>query len=243
MLGIITGTIKPAAQMGQLVIRDEEERLKQYKEGLKTLLDAGAFSKLIFCENSNYGTEKLNCLAEGAKEKGIDLELLSFQGDTENICIHGKGYGEGEIMEYVFSNSRLVKREQYFVKITGRLKVDNGKELVNQLLENRTYFNIPNRTIKNFYDTRIYGMPIQQFKELFLHAYHQVMDEEGIFLEIVYTKILQENDIKVYNFPKYPRIRGVSGSGGIEYSYTEWKCRIRDVLSLANKYTIKRTMK
>lgn len=242
MLGIITGTIKPAAQMGQLVIRDEKERLKQYKEGLKALLDSRVFSKLIFCENSNYGTEKLNCLAEDAKEKGIDLELLSFQGDTENICIHGKGYGEGEIMEYVFSNSRLIQGETYFVKITGRLKVDNAKELVNRILEGRTYFNIPNRTIKDFYDTRIYGMPIQQFKALFLNAYHQVMDEQGIFLEIVYTKILQGNDIKVYNFPRYPRIKGISGSGGIEYDYTEWKCKIRDVLSLVNVYAIKRRM-
>lgn len=242
MLGIITGTIKPSAQMVQLVIRDEKERLRQYQEGLKALLDTGAFSKLIFCENSNYGTEKLNCLVEDAKQKGIDLELLSFQGDTENTCIHGKGYGEGEIMEYVFSNSRLIQGETYFVKITGRLKVDNAKELVNRILKDRTYFNIPNRTIKDFYDTRVYGMPIQQFKTLFLNAYHQVMDGEGTFLEIVYTKILQDNGIKVYNFPKYPRIKGVSGSGGIEYNYTEWKCRIRDVLSLANVYTIKRRM-
>lgn len=242
MLGIITGTIKPSAQIGQLVVRDEKERLKQYKEGLNSLLDLGTFSKLVFCENSNYGTEELQFLSETAQEKGIELELLSFQGDTENICIHGKGYGEGEIMEYVFSNSRLISGETYFVKITGRLKVDNGKELVNQLLENRTYFNIPNRTIKNFYDTRIYGMPVQQFKELFLHAYHRVMDGEGTFLEIVYTRILQDNDIKVYNFPRYPRIKGVSGSEGIEYDYTEWKCKIRDMLSLANVYTIKKRM-
>lgn len=242
MLGIVTGTIKPSAQMGQLVLRDEKERLKQYAEGLRFLLDSGVFSRLVFCENSNYGTEELYDLAEIAREKGIELELLSFQGDTESICIHGKGYGEGEIMEYVFSNSRLLPKETYFVKITGRLKVDNGKELVNQLLESRTYFNIPNRTIKNFYDTRIYGMPIQQFKDFFLYAYHQVMDEQGIFLEIVYTKILQGNGIKVYNFPRYPRIKGMSGSGGIEYDYTEWKCKIRDVLSLMNAYTIKRTM-
>lgn len=240
MLGIITGTIKPAAQMGQLAIRDEKERLEQYKEGLKSLLDSEAFSKLIFCENSNYGMEELRFLTVIAREKGIDLELLSFQGDTKNICIHGKGYGEGEIMEYVFSHSKLILEETYFVKITGRIKVDNGKELVMRLLENRTYFNIPNRTIRNFYDTRIYGMPIQQFEELFLSAYHQVMDAQGMFLELIYTKILQNNNIKVHNFPRYPRIRGISGSGGITYDYTEWKCRIRDVLSLANIYTIKK---
>lgn len=242
MLGIITGTIKPPTQMGQLVVKDEKERLKQYKEGLQFLLDSGVFSKLVFCENSSYGTEELYYLTEIAKKKGISLELLSFQGDTESICIHGKGYGEGEIMEYVFSNSRLLHEERYFVKITGRLKVDNGKELVKRLKESRTYFNIPNRTIRNFYDTRIYGMPTQQFKDFFLYAYRQVTDSQGNFLEIVYTKILKENGIKVYNFPRYPRIRGVSGSGGVKYDYTEWKCKIRDALSLMNIYTIKRRM-
>lgn len=242
MLGIITGTVKPSAQMGQLAVRNEEERLAQYKEGLKSLLDARVFSKLIFCENSNYGADELSVLDGIARDNGTELELLSFQGDTESICMHGKGYGEGEIMEYVLSNSRLIKGETYFVKITGRLKVDNGRELVNKLLESRTYFNIPNRTIKNFYDTRIYGMPIQQFKDFFLRSYRQVMDDQGIFLETVYTKILQNNGIKVYNFPRYPRIRGVSGSGGIAYDYTEWKCKIRDVLSLMNVYTIKKTM-
>lgn len=239
MLGIVTGTIKPAVQMGQLVIRNEKERLEQYREGLEHLLNTRAFSRLVFCENSNYGVEKLYYLKEDAKKKGIELELLSFQGDTKNICIQGKGYGEGEIMEYVFSNSRLIQKENYFVKMTGRLKVINGKNLADHLLESKTYFNIPNRTRRDIYDTRIYGMPILQFKKYFLDVYEQVMDEQGIFLEMVYTRVLRENKIKVTNFPRYPRIIGISGSGGIEYTYTEWKCRIRDILSQVNFYKIK----
>lgn len=238
-LAVITGTIRPALQMSQLVLRDEEERLKQYKESIQSLLCSGAFAKVVFCENSHYGTERLSDLTEIAEENGVELELLSFRGNEEKACIHGKGYGEGEIMEYVFSHSRLIETEDYFVKITGRLKIDNIKDIVSCMKGQRTYFNIPNRTLRNIYDTRMYGMSIRQFNDCFLHSYEQVMDEQGIFLETVYTNILQERNIKVHNFPRYPRIVGVSGSGGAVYGYTEWKCKIKDVLSYMEHYKVK----
>lgn len=226
-------------QMSQLVLRDEEERLKQYKDSIYFFLESGAFSKVVFCENSNYGTEKLSYLTEFAQKRGIELELLSFQGNVEMSCIHGKGYGEGEIMDYVFTHSRLVEKEPYFVKITGRLKVDNVKDIVKHINQQRTYFNIPNRTRRDMYDTRIYSMPVNQFKDFFLNSYKRVMDDQGIFLEMIYTEILQKHSIKVFNLPKYPRIVGMSGSGGGIYEYTEWKCKIRDVFSKMNFYKIK----
>lgn len=225
--------------MRQLVLRDEEERLRQYKECVQFFLETRAFSGVVFCENSNYGTGKLSCLTEIARINNVELELLSFQGNEEEICIHGKGYGEGEIMEYVFYHSRLINAENYFVKITGRLKVDNVKSIVNHMKHQKTYFNIPNRNMRDLYDTRMYGMPIGQFEDNFLHSYSQVMDEEGIYLEMVYTKILQDKGIKVSNFPRYPRIVGISGSGGARYEYTEWKCKIKDVLSQVNFYKVK----
>lgn len=239
MLAVITGTIKPAIQMSQLVLRDEEERLKQYEDSIRFLLCSHAFSKVVFCENSHYGTERLSYLTEIARENGVELELLSFQGNEEKACIHGKGYGEGEIMDHVFSHSKLIRAEDYFVKITGRLRIDNIKDIVNCMKQQRTYFNIPNRNLRNIYDTRMYGMPVNQFKDCFLHSYGQVMDEQGIFLEVVYTKILKERNIKVHNFPNYPRVVGISGSGGVVYDYTEWKCKIKDVLSYMNLYRIK----
>ena len=99
MLAIITGTVNPPQQMGQLTLRDEKERLRQYEESIRFFLESGAFSKIVFCENSNYGTEGFSQLLEIAEREGIELELLSFQGDTKESCIHGKGYGEGEIID------------------------------------------------------------------------------------------------------------------------------------------------
>lgn len=239
MLAIITGTIRPPQQMRQLILRDEKERLRQYEESVRFFLDSGAFSKVIFCENSNYGLKGLSYLLDIATKNRIELELLSFQGNTEKSSIHGKGYGEGEIMEYVFSHSKIADSETYFVKITGRLKVDNIKDIVTHIDQSRIYFNIPNRTRRDIYDTRFYGMPSDQFKKLFVGIYGRVMDDQGVFLEKLYTQIILDKKINVTNFPRYPRIVGVSGSGGGVYTYTEWKCRIRDVLSQMNLYRVK----
>lgn len=239
MLAIVTGTVKPDREVGKLIIRDEEERLKQYIDSLTFLIESKAFTKIVFCENSNYGTVFFDKPKLLAKKMDIQLEVISFQGDFEQTKLYGKGFGEGEILDYTLKNSKLVKEEKFFVKITGRIKVNNIKEIVARLKVNRIYFNIPNYTQRDIYDTRIYAMPIRQFQKNFIDQYFRVKDNEGIFLEHVYTNIIKENRIKVNNFPKYPRITGVSGSTGLQYAYTEWKCKIKDVLSVLGIYKVR----
>lgn len=240
MLAVITGTVKPSVDINQLAVKSEKERKKQYEESLLAMIESGAFQKIVFCENSNCREEKWQRPYALAEEKGVELEILSFQGDLEQTAIHGKGYGEGEILAYVFTHSRLIQAEPFFVKITGRLKIDNIKCIAERLRPQQTYFNIPNRTRRDIYDTRIYAMPKKQFEELFLNSYGRVQDDKGVFLEMVYTGILLKNRIKVNNFPRHPRITGVSGSTGITYGYTEWKCKIKDALSGINFYCVRK---
>ncbi|MBQ9991378.1 MAG: hypothetical protein IJP31_10645 [Lachnospiraceae bacterium] len=239
MVAIITGTIKPDNGVRQLSLRNADERLEQYRESLKFFLESGAFSKIIFCENSNQGEGVFSDLFEKAEKHQVQLELHSFQGDTQKAGIHGKGYGEGEIMNYVMEHSKLLQRERFFVKITGRLKIDNIREIVLRLKEDRLYFNVPNVTRKDIYDTRFYGMPVKQFEQFFRDKYSEIMDDEGVFLETVYTRIILDHQIKISNFPKYPRIVGMSGSSGAAYGYTEWKCRIKDMISMLGGYKVK----
>ena len=238
MLAIITGTINPDQKIDHLTLKDPQERLKQYLDSLCFLIDSGAFSSIIFCENSNYSLDAFEDIKSRAAEKQVKLEVFSFQGDIKEAIDHGKGYGEGEIMDYIFTFSNLLKEASYFVKITGRLRVDNMRDITMRMDTRKTYFNIPNRTIRDFYDTRIYAMPVEQFRTKFRNQYDNVSDNEGIFLENIYTRILREEKIKVTNFPRYPRIIGISGSMGIPYSYVEWKCRIKDLLSRFNYYRV-----
>lgn len=232
----MTGTIAPGA-VSTLLLRWEEERLNQYIESLEYLIRSRAVTKIIFCENSNYGVKRLEYLQKTARTEGIQLELMSFQGDDKQVGLHGKGYGEGEIMEYILRNSRLIQGEDFFIKITGRMKIDNIKSIVSHLRKDTIYFNVPNHTRRDIYDTRIYAMGIKAFRDNFLREYKNVWDEKGIFLEHIYADIVRKKKLSVKNFPRYPRIRGISGSTGITYEYTPWKCRVKDLLSLFNYYS------
>ena len=236
MIIIITGTISPNDNIKDLNLRNVEERLEQYKNALEKTIDLLPGGKIVFCDNSGYDTTALNYLIELADKNNVQLELLSFKGDTQNVVIHGKGYGEGEIVKYVLENSKLAANENYMVKITGRLVVDNIAEIVGRLKNDRVYFNIPNIHRRDIYDTRLYAMPISMFKQYFYEKYKEVDDGKGYILECVYRDIILSNQLPSRNFPLYPRIVGQSGSGGIKYEYTEWKSKIRDLLSFFNVY-------
>lgn len=238
MLAIITGTVRPNGQVGQLILKDETDRLQQYRDALLFTIHSKAFSKVIFCENSGYGVECFEDLQEEATKCMINLEILSFAGNDKEVLKHGKGYGEGEIMDYVFANSRLLSGEACFVKVTGRLKVINIRDICNRINAGKCYLNIPNRTIRDYYDTKLYVMPTVVFDKYFRNAYGEVNDSKGDYLEKVYTKILSEQKIQVNNFPRYPRVTGMSGSSGLNYEYREWKCKIKDIISLFGGYKV-----
>lgn len=255
MILVITGTIKPEKQKN-LVIANEEERLTQYIDSIEFFRDSGAFDKIVFCENSNYSKVYKQLIEIGEKISGdvsnrqCKIEVLQFQGNSEMVKSYGKGYGEGEIMEYLFHNSILMQEElkeenPYFLKITGRLKVINIKKITDSInrkigkknLIDCCYFNIPNHTRRDIYDTRFYGMSIKNYQTYFIKAYKKVDDENGIFYEHIFTEIIRKNKLIHKNFPYYPRILGVSGSFGGKYVYTEWKCKIKDGLSKLEFYS------
>lgn len=236
MVIIVTATIAPESNMQQLVLKDKEQRLRQYKSALNSLIDAKPDAKIVFCDNSGFGTDGFEEEIACAKKQGIQLEILSFLGDSDAVIRHGKGYGEGEIIRHVLSESKLICDERYMMKITGRLRVDNIANLVSKVNQNRVYFNIPNIHRKDLFDTRVYAMPVKTYREYFETAYKKVDDDQGYYLEHAFTDAIFENSLKVCNFPCYPRIVGESGSGGAQYTYTEWKSKVRDILSVFNVY-------
>jgi hypothetical protein len=236
MIIVVTGTIAPGRDAKYLTIRDSQERLDQYLSALQKLIHARPDAKIVFCENSGFGTEAFDELKELSDKNDMRFEALSFQGDSAAVASHGKGFGEGEIVRYVLDNSELAKGEDYMIKITGRLVVDNIANIVRKVKRNQIYFNIPNIHRRDIFDTRLYAMPIEAFRKYFIDEYQNVNDDGGYYLELVYKDVIHRNGLSTRNFPCYPRIVGRSGSGGITYEYTEWKSKIRDFLSLFNIY-------
>ncbi len=236
MLIIVTGTIAPKGDVYKLKIKNSSQRLEQYLDALKKIIEFRPDAKIVFCDNSDYGIRSFDQISQLASDNNMEFEAISFKGDDEAVARQGKGYGEGEIIKYVLDNSKLAAGEDYMIKITGRLCVDNISKIVKKVKASKTYFNVPNANLREFFDTRIYAMPIEIYKQYFIDGFKSVDDANGFIIETVFTDIIEKEHLNTRNFPVYPRIVGVSGSGGIDYSYTEWKCRIKDILSVVNYY-------
>lgn len=203
------------------VLTDPEDRKNQYIDSLLFFIGETPFKKIIVCDNSGfrYPLSLLELAAEFHKE----LELFSFNGNREMLAKQGKGYGEGEIMQYVLRNSLLIKKVQGFFKVTGRLKLINSDQLLRQCDEQQNYFMpvsllrprfmVP-KAARACVDVRVYYVTVEFFKAVLLDAYKEVNDDQIYFLEHAYYNALARWGVSIKCFPVAPEITGISGSNG-----------------------------
>lgn len=233
MILIMTATVVPA-QIHELCLRDAETRLQQYCSALQFYIRCKKFDKIVFCDNSNYEYEYIK-EKNLAKKRGVLLEILKFTSDYRLVEKYGKGYGEGEILKYVVLHSDLLKDEEYFYKVTGRLIVKNISHLV-KAKEREACF-LLNLYAYHSLDTRFWGMEKKVFAQYLMESYKKVNDEQGKYLEMCYKEKLERNGVSYRPFRLYPCIKGYSGTVGKVYHETTWYTKIlNDMLCYFNKY-------
>lgn len=214
---IITGCISPERNQRFLVLKDEDERLKQYIESIKFFIDGSPFTKIVFCENSAYRYDASELILRAEKVNKL-FEWLSFQGDIEKVKECGKGYGEGEIIQYALSNSECLKKTKSFAKVTGRLIIQNINKVVSNVKTGVNYFN---RDIYRGHglDTRFYLCDMDFYRNYLLDAYIQTSERAGAkaALEDLFYKRLQKQR-NYRTLKSYPEFKGISGGNGRDYS-------------------------
>lgn len=239
---LITGCINPVPQK-YLVLKEIRPRLEQYIQSIKFYILKSNFKSIIFCENSDYNYGNVNELINLAKNAGKKFEWISFKGNFEKTALQGKGFGEGEIVEYALENSKLLQKCEYFTKITGRLIVTNINKVLD--LTNFDKFNIfMNRDIyrRKGVDTRLYIIKKEIYIKYFLKAYENVNDNaiHPLALEdIFYVNVLQHK-AEWINLAVYPRFIGISGGNGKNYA-AESKIKI-NIFSFFCKHNMFNTL-
>jgi hypothetical protein len=203
------------------ILRDPGERERQYVEALLFFILETPFQRIVVCDNSGYAYPGV--LRELAAEQGKQLEILGFTGDREAMERQGKGYGEGEIMAYILSHSRLLTEVEGFLKVTGRLRLTNAEKLLRKADHRQTYF-MPVSLIRPRWlvpaaarpcvEIRVYYTPKAIFRDILLEVYREVSDDRTYFLEHAYHDALAASLVKVRCFPTAPEITGMSGSNG-----------------------------
>ncbi len=137
---IMTGTIN-VGKTPYVAIRDSQERLLQYLYSLVSWIKLTNITTIVFCENSNtnYDFKKL---IEFSETEGKDLEVLVFD-DNYAAQKHGKGFGEGIIMEYAIQNSKSLTMATTFYKVTGRLFIQNFESIQKKHIQFDNVFKCP----------------------------------------------------------------------------------------------------
>jgi hypothetical protein len=217
-----------------VVLRDPNDRIRHTIEAIEHWIKIAPNLSMVICDGSNYD------FSSTLKEKfpNKDIESLFFQNTIEKVKSQGKGYGEGEIIEFALENSILLKNSEHFIKCTGKLWVENFtecfKESSNTFKANAYFkntFSLLKKTSFEYIDTRFYFSSIDFYKKFFMRAYEQVGLTNKLSIEHVFKNIILKERLMGVLFTTHPVICGVGGGHG-KYYKNSLKRRIKDRLRL-----------
>lgn len=212
---VITGCITPSSDIPKLQLTDTSNRKKQYIESIRYYIEKSVINNIVYCDSSGESDDTdLKLLATRYHK---NFEWISFVGDSKLTKERGKGYGEGEIMEYALEHSELLRSARYIVKITGRLKIKNINFLLRFSKHRITFATDLTEDPRLYINTRIYLMEKAIYNQYFRKAYLLVDDKNGTYLEHAFGISVQKNAIKYDSFIMYPIVEGMSGSTGNIY--------------------------
>lgn len=217
MLLIITACISVEPEVPCVSIRNASDRLQDYLKTIEWAIEETDFSDILFCDNSNFDLDAVNGLKELKKRACIkrkNLECYSFRGNAGAVQAKGKGYGEGEIISWLYDNCPTMRTYQYYYKITGRLTINNIQQIhLSEKAKNTFIFDVGSKCV----DTRFYKLSMKDYKIHFKNVFWEVDDTQNIFLEYVYYHTLISRHLSFERFNRSLEFRGRSGTSGVEY--------------------------
>ena len=216
---LITGTIIPNSNF--VTHTDINQRRQEYIDGLLFYSQQFPEDDLFFLENSSYDFNSDEEFQKLFKEKNI----LLMKFPVSDKFSQGKGYQEFEMLDK--SIEKLASHYQCFIKITGRYKILNLKEITNTKCESMI---ADSQKIPKVTQTNVFCIDAEFYKTYIKGLYLNVNDAEGIYIEhLVYETLISKNSLrKTSLFSKNPIIKGFSGSYGGTLHRNKYKMMLRN---------------
>lgn len=224
---LITSAAYPSAPV--VAITDASERIKHTLEALRQWNRISPDLHIVICDGSGH-----DFTPEIDREPTLNasrIELLSFHNNEELVRSQGKGYGEGEIINYALANSRILRRYSHFAKCTAKLWVDNFAQCVakyNQIISlDKIYYSSRSLAYSQC-DTRFYLIRKDFYQEFFSNCHQHVDDCHEYYLEHAFADVLKTHKIRSSDCACQPLVFGYSGSlGHFQQTMPEnWKRKI-----------------
>jgi len=202
-------------------LADSEKRINLTLESIERWLEITGYINIVICDGSGYN------FSQDMRNRfpSHKIECIFFKNDFELVATQGKGYGEGQIINYALENSEYLRNVDYFVKCTSKLWVLNFCILLmhwNNIFQCEVVYANKNsvRMVKPIYiDTRFYITNKKFYTDHLGDAYKHVNDHNGYYLERSFKDSLlrQKFALSQFLFRYPPSIEGISGSTGEVY--------------------------
>ena len=200
-------------------LKDKDARIGLTLQSIQQWLAISPDLRLAICDGSNYDFSGVVL----ERFPGANIECLFFQNNSQMVGIYGKGYGEGEIVNYAIANSAYLKESDYFAKCTAKLWVENffnclsnwnGTCLLKGYFADVFSFK-PTRF--DYIDTRFYLVSKLFYTQYLASTYLDVGGKRGLSLEHCFRNVILDNGFHKVLFNVPPVICGVGGGTGTYY--------------------------
>lgn len=236
---LLTGTIDASVFNNvKNMLTDVKERLDQYTSTIKRYIKESSFDKIVFVENSGYSIDEEHFF-QYAKAYGKEFEYLPFLGEVENVIKYGKSYGEAQCIRYGIEHSKLLEKEEYIYKVTGRVFLRNSKDICKSKAAHHNEFVALNDTKWCF--TNFFKIRKEDFLLYLSDAQYECDDFNRKGIERIYYKRLLDARADVACFRNYPDLTGIVGGTGGTYDKSKFELIVLNGLSRVGYFNIKET--
>lgn len=219
-------------------LNDSKIRLCQYLEALKFFIE-NTNLPILFVDNSGYDLSD-NKFIKDLVSSGR-LEIISYFA-SEEIRLKGKGQGELDIIRYAMDNSEFIKHAEYIIKITGRVKINNIKDLIKTtinlgLKDKKRKYVIGERLFKADYIQSYFFIAHKDFfnTDFFIQMSNisETPQKLVMFEECLYDSVKNwtKNGGKWHNLYHPIAIEGIKGNGEKYYPGTVRYAGIKTIIN------------
>lgn len=217
---LLTSCVNPNG-MPFTALSDIDVRKQQYLDALWFYINNTSLP-IVYVDNSNFDIEQFKIFHDDVYKR---LEILSFDGNHDKV--HGKGYGELEIIDYAIRHSEIINKNKdvSLIKITGRLKITNINGIIKQIRYRiLPYSNSIICSMNSDFsmaDSRLMIAPIPFYMKM-VERKIEIYDSKGMYFEHVLSKLIKsDGSYGYYPFLIEPQFEGVSGSTSVIYNPKE----------------------
>jgi hypothetical protein len=212
---LITAAIRPASP--QIVaLNDPGERLEATVVAIDEWLYRLPNVRIVICDGSGFDfTDVVRQRWPHAR-----IETLSFVNDTELVARRGKGFGEGQTIDFALRNSKLLRHTKWFMKCTAKLWVENITDVLQDWTGRDSFSNlratsVDGETLQGKVNTRFFIVRRAFYNAHLRDAYLWVNDPRMHFIEHEFgTRLIQRGHPRQFSFATKPRVKGLSGTSG-----------------------------